>query len=168
MDQLTERARTQDRAALATPSHLDRAEVRDVAGALSILLADVSALYLKTKNFHWHMSGPRFRDYHLVLDDQAEQIFAMTDVLAERRARSADPRSARSVTSIACSAYSTMTQILSRRRTCWPNCAKTIASWRGRCAKRVACASITEIMRRRAYLTVTSTRLSGGSGSCSK
>jgi len=84
MDQSFEPARTQERAALGTPSHLDRAGVRDVAGALSILLADVFALYLKTKNFHWHMSGPRFRDYHLVLDDQAGQIFAMTDVLAER------------------------------------------------------------------------------------
>src|SRR6201999_2198728 len=57
---------------------------RDLSGALNVLLADVFALYLKTKNFHWHMSGPHFRDYHLLLDDQASQIFAMTDDIAER------------------------------------------------------------------------------------
>jgi starvation-inducible DNA-binding protein len=71
-------------APLATPSTLGESAVADISGALSALLADVFALYLKTKNFHWHMSGPRFRDYHLVLDEHAEQIFAMTDVLAER------------------------------------------------------------------------------------
>ncbi|HEX3407516.1 MAG TPA: DNA starvation/stationary phase protection protein [Caulobacteraceae bacterium] len=57
---------------------------RDIGGALNSLLADVFALYLKTKNFHWHMSGPHFRDYHLLLDEQATQIFAMTDPIAER------------------------------------------------------------------------------------
>jgi len=56
----------------------------EIAGALNKLLADVFALYLKTKNFHWHMSGPHFRDYHLLLDDQGDQIFAMTDEIAER------------------------------------------------------------------------------------
>ena len=58
--------------------------MRDIAGALSILLADMFALYLKTKNFHWHMSGPHFRDYHLMLDEQSDQIFATTDAIAER------------------------------------------------------------------------------------
>ncbi len=57
---------------------------RDVSAALAGLLADVFALYLKTKNFHWHMSGPHFRDYHLMLDEQGDQIFAMTDPIAER------------------------------------------------------------------------------------
>ena len=57
---------------------------RDISGALNALLADTFALYLKTKNFHWHVSGPHFRDYHLLLDEQGEQIFAMTDALAER------------------------------------------------------------------------------------
>ncbi|MET0520018.1 MAG: DNA starvation/stationary phase protection protein [Burkholderiaceae bacterium] len=57
---------------------------RDISAALNGMLADVFALYLKTKNFHWHMSGPHFRDYHLMLDEQAEQIFAMTDPIAER------------------------------------------------------------------------------------
>ena len=80
----THRLDTVLRAPLATPSLLSEAAVADLSGALAALLADVFTLYLKTKNFHWHMSGPRFRDYHLVLDEQADQIFAMTDVLAER------------------------------------------------------------------------------------
>src|SRR5437764_2885638 len=71
-------------AALATPTDLEPNAVRDIAGALNILLADMFALYVRTKNFHWHMSGPHFRDYHLLLDEQAEQIFATTDVIAER------------------------------------------------------------------------------------
>jgi len=58
--------------------------VRDISAALNVVLADVFALYVKTKNFHWHMSGAHFRDYHLLLDEQADQIFAMTDVIAER------------------------------------------------------------------------------------
>ena len=58
--------------------------VRDISGALNALLADMFTLYLKTKNFHWHMSGPHFRDYHLLLDEQADQIFATTDAFAER------------------------------------------------------------------------------------
>jgi starvation-inducible DNA-binding protein len=58
--------------------------VRDISGALTTLLADVFALYVKTKNFHWHVSGPHFRDYHLLMDEQATQIFAMTDTIAER------------------------------------------------------------------------------------
>jgi starvation-inducible DNA-binding protein len=70
--------------ALAVPSDLGGNATRDIAAALNGLLADVFALYLKTKNFHWHMSGPHFRDYHLMLDEQSDQIFAMTDVLAER------------------------------------------------------------------------------------
>ena len=71
-------------APLATPTDLKAAATRDLAGAMNAVLADVFALYLKTKNFHWHMSGPHFRDYHLLLDEQAEQLFAMTDPIAER------------------------------------------------------------------------------------
>jgi starvation-inducible DNA-binding protein len=71
-------------APLQTRSDLGADAVRDISGALNILLADVFALYLKTKNFHWHMSGPHFRDYHLLLDEQGDQIFAVTDALAER------------------------------------------------------------------------------------
>ncbi len=69
---------------LATPTDLNAKDTKDIAGSLNVLLADVFALYMKTKNFHWHMSGPHFRDYHLLLDDQAQQIYAMTDPLAER------------------------------------------------------------------------------------
>jgi starvation-inducible DNA-binding protein len=75
---------TRRRAALATPSILGPEAVRNITGALNALLADVFALYLKTKNFHWHVSGPHFRDYHLLFDEQAGQIFAMTDAIAER------------------------------------------------------------------------------------
>jgi starvation-inducible DNA-binding protein len=71
-------------APLRTPTDLSASATRDVTAALNLLLADVFALYVKTKNFHWHMSGPHFRDYHLLLDEQAGQIFAMTDVVAER------------------------------------------------------------------------------------
>ena len=72
------------KAPLANPTDIDRQSVKDISGALNALLADVFALYLKTKNFHWHMSGPHFRDYHLLLDEHADQIFAMTDEIAER------------------------------------------------------------------------------------
>ena len=71
-------------AALATPTDLGANATKELTGGLNILLADVYALYLKTKNFHWHVSGPHFRDYHLLLDDQATQIDAMTDTIAER------------------------------------------------------------------------------------
>src|ERR1700728_489174 len=69
---------------LHTPSDLDPEAVKNITGALNALLADTFALYLKTKNFHWHMSGAHFRDYHLLLDDHGDQIFAMTDPMAER------------------------------------------------------------------------------------
>ena len=71
-------------APLHTPSGLGSNAVRDVSGALTLLLADMLALYLKTKNFHWHVSGPHFREDHLMLDDQSAQILATTDVIAER------------------------------------------------------------------------------------
>jgi starvation-inducible DNA-binding protein len=71
-------------ASLETPTDLGSNAVRNVSGALNVLLADMFALYVKTKNFHWHMSGPHFRDYHLLLDEQATQIFATIDDIAER------------------------------------------------------------------------------------
>jgi starvation-inducible DNA-binding protein len=76
--------KTRQMAALGTPSGLSSKAVKDLAAALTTLLADMFALYFKTKNFHWHMSGPHFRDYHLLLDDQSAQIYATTDVIAER------------------------------------------------------------------------------------
>jgi starvation-inducible DNA-binding protein len=72
------------RTPLTTPTTLSEKAVHDISQALIPLLSDVFALYLKTKNFHWHMSGPHFRDYHLMLDDQGDQLFAMTDAIAER------------------------------------------------------------------------------------
>jgi starvation-inducible DNA-binding protein len=77
-------ARKLQDAPLATPTDLEPAATRDITAALNPLLADVFALYLKTKNFHWHVSGPHFRDYHLLLDEQGTQLFAMTDPIAER------------------------------------------------------------------------------------
>jgi len=85
MDAPTQRNLRERRdAPLATPTDLKPVATRDITGAMNAVLADVFALYLKTKNFHWHMSGPHFRDYHLLLDEQAAQLFAMTDVIAER------------------------------------------------------------------------------------
>ena len=85
---------------LATPTDLGPDATRDISASLAGLLADVFALYVKTKNFHWHMSGPNFRDYHLLLDEQGEQIFAMTDVIAER-ARKVGGTTIRSISDIA-------------------------------------------------------------------
>jgi starvation-inducible DNA-binding protein len=72
------------RTPLDTPTDLTSEATRDITGAMNAILADVFALYLKTKNFHWHLSGPHFRDYHLMFDEQGDQIFAMTDPIAER------------------------------------------------------------------------------------
>ena len=71
-------------APLSTPTDLKAPATRDIAAGMNAILADVFALYLKTKNFHWHMSGPHFRDYHLLLDEHADQLYAMTDPIAER------------------------------------------------------------------------------------
>jgi starvation-inducible DNA-binding protein len=80
----TSELRQRRAAPLATPTDLTRLATKDIAGAMNAILADVFALYLKTKNFHWHMSGPHFRDYHLLLDEHGNQLFAMTDPIAER------------------------------------------------------------------------------------
>jgi len=79
-----EQLRRRREAPLITPTDLGAGAAKDIAGAMNAILADVFALYIKTKNFHWHMSGPHFRDYHLLLDEQADQLFAMTDPIAER------------------------------------------------------------------------------------
>jgi hypothetical protein len=137
------------KAALETPTDLSADATRDISGALNALLADVFVLYMKTKNFHWHMSGPHFRDYHLLLDEQGEQIFDMT-------------------TSHACSAFRTTMPILSRRKTCWPSCAKTTNGWRWKCAKRMQRARSTMMWRPRACWKTGSTKQSGGYGFCSR
>jgi starvation-inducible DNA-binding protein len=81
---MSKNVKARQSANLATPTDLGANATRDLTGGLNILLADVFALYLKTKNFHWHVSGPHFRDYHLLLDEQATQIDAMSDPIAER------------------------------------------------------------------------------------
>jgi starvation-inducible DNA-binding protein len=80
----TSELRHRREAPLQTPTDLPRSAAKDIAAAMNAILADVFALYLKTKNFHWHMSGPHFRDYHLLLDEHGDQLFAMTDPIAER------------------------------------------------------------------------------------
>src|SRR5689334_25015909 len=80
----TSDAKSRRRAPLDTPTDLGSNATKHLSGALNVLLADMFALYLKTKNFHWHVSGSHFRDYHLMLDEQSDQIFAMTDEIAER------------------------------------------------------------------------------------
>ncbi|MGH9327641.1 MAG: Dps family protein [Terriglobia bacterium] len=75
---------TRRKSALATPTNLTSEATKNISGELNRLVADVFALYVKTKNFHWHVSGPHFRDYHLLLDEHATQIFGMTDDIAER------------------------------------------------------------------------------------
>ncbi len=75
---------TRRKAPLSTPSDLGQNAGNDISGALTALLADVFALYIKTKNFHWHLSGPHFRDLHLMLDDHGDQLIGMTDTIAER------------------------------------------------------------------------------------
>ncbi|HTW33955.1 MAG TPA: DNA starvation/stationary phase protection protein [Rhizomicrobium sp.] len=84
-------AKSRQSAALDTPTHLPAEATKEISGALATLLADVFALYLKTKNFHWHMSGQHFRDYHLLLDEQSEQIFAIADDIAERARKIGGP-----------------------------------------------------------------------------
>jgi len=80
----TDKLRHTRMASLDTPTTLGSNATKDIAGALNLLLADMYALYLKTKNFHWHVSGPHFRDYHRLLDEQSVQILATTDPIAER------------------------------------------------------------------------------------
>ncbi len=142
----------QDRkvAALLTPNALTDNVVKELSGALTALLADCFALYLKTKNFHWHMSGPHFRDYHLMLDEQADQIFAMTDPIAER-VRKLGGRTLRSIGHIsACSACSTTTPTSSSRAPCWPSCATTTGSSPAFCARPTHSARSMRTSRRRA------------------
>ena len=81
---MSKNVKSRQAAALATPTDLGANATKDISGGLNILLADVFALYFKTKNFHWHVSGPHFRDYHLMLDEQADEIYAMGDPIAER------------------------------------------------------------------------------------
>jgi len=91
LKEATTQTKKQWQAIHETPTDLKREGVVEITAELRRLLADTFALYLKTKNFHWHMTGPHFRDYHLLLDEQAEQIFAMTDDIAERARKIGGP-----------------------------------------------------------------------------
>ena len=112
-------------AGLTTVTDLAVDASESIAGSMNAILADVFALYLKTKNFHWHMSGPHFRDYHLLLDEQADQLYAMTDPIAER-IRTTGGSTLRSIGHIA-----RIQRILdndadmSIHATCWRSCART-------------------------------------------
>jgi starvation-inducible DNA-binding protein len=101
-------------APLDTPTDLSEQAVREISAALNTLLADTFALYVKTKNFHWHVTGPHFRDYHLLLDEQADQVEKSIDILAERAALRCAPL----VTSQSFSGSKTMMRISSPRATC--------------------------------------------------
>jgi hypothetical protein len=122
-------------APLLTPTDLGAAATRDIAASLNAVLADAFALYLKTKNFHWHMSGPHFRDYHLMLDEQAGQILALTDPLAERIRKVGGSALSPSATLPVLNASSTTMPSMSSRWTCSPNCARTTRSLRRDCAR---------------------------------
>jgi len=113
---------------LATPTDLGANATKDLSTALNALLADVFTLYMKTKNFHWHVSGPHFRDYHLLLDEQAGELLGMTDVLAER-VRKLGGHTLRSIGDIARNVGSLrITRLMWSRRTCSPSCATTISA----------------------------------------
>jgi len=101
---------------LNTPTDLKAEASRDISGAMNALLADVFALYLKTKNFHWHLSGPHFRDYHLLLDEQGDQLFAMTDPSPSASERLEATPSGPSATSPACNVSAITTQTMSMPR----------------------------------------------------
>jgi starvation-inducible DNA-binding protein len=122
-DSTKKKARKLQSAPIATPSDMSAKATRDISAALNPVLADVFALYLKTKNFHWHVSGPHFRDYHLLLDEQAAELFAMTDPIAER-VRKIGGQTLRSIGHVARACSTTMPTTWSRR-TCWPSCART-------------------------------------------
>ena len=152
---------------LRTPTDLGSNATKDIAGALNALLADTFALYLKTKNFHWHMSGPHFRDYHLLLDEQSDQIFAMTDVLAER-VRKIGGRTLRSIGEISRQQriadndadYVSPDDML--------NCATTISASSAPCARRTTSVRSITTSPRRACSRSISTRPNGACGSSTR
>ncbi len=125
-------------APLNTPTDLKSAATKDITGAMNAILADVFAIYLKTKNFHWHMSGPHFRDYHLLLDEQADQLYAMTDPIAERirKLGGSTLRSIGHISRMPSGCWIT-TPNTSSRWTCWRSCARTTRPWWRVCVLRM-------------------------------
>ena len=169
---------TKKAAKLATPTSLGAAATRDIAGALNALLADVFAIYLKTKNFHWHMSGPHFRDYHLMLDEQGDSLYAITDPIAER-VRKLGGTTIRSIGHIARlqrvldndADFVTPLDMLAELREDNSRLADRMRAAHGTCDKRgdVATASLLEVWideaERRAWFLFESTRHGEGAGS---
>jgi hypothetical protein len=142
----------------------DDEALAEIAGALNRLLADSFALYLKTKNFHWHISGPHFRDYHLLLDEQAAQIFATTDPIAER-VRKIGGTTLRSVGEIGrLQRIAEMMLTICRPAPCSPNFGMTIVRWPPGCDRRTKSALPGETLRRRASWRCGSTKRSGAPG----
>jgi hypothetical protein len=136
-------------APLITPTDLGTAASQDIAGAMNAILADVFALYMKTKNFHWHMSGAHFRDYHPLLDEQAEQLYAMTDPIAER-IRKTGGRALRSIGHLREFSVSKITTpSLSIRLTCSRSCARTTGVWRRVFGRRMTWSQNIAILPRR-------------------
>ena len=117
MSKVTQLKRGKSAPELDTPTDLDDKAVAEISKALNGILADAFALYLKTKNFHWHMSGPHFRDYHLMLDEHADAIFATTDPLAER-VRKLSGTTLRSIGVMLISSFSANSITPSTTRTC--------------------------------------------------
>jgi starvation-inducible DNA-binding protein len=156
------------KAPLGTPTDLKSSAVRDISGALTTLLADMFALYMKTKNFHWHMSGPHFRDYHLLLDEHAEQIFATTDAIAER-VRKIGGTTLRSIGHVSRlqrildndADFVTPLDMLAELR-------DETSSWRRACARRTVFAMRAETSPARACWRPGSTRPKDAPGSCSR
>ena len=156
------------KAPLITPTDLGAKASADIAGGMNAILADVFALYLKTKNFHWHMSGPHFRDYHLLLDEQSDQIYAMTDPIAER-IRKVGGTTLRSIGHIArLQRIKDNDADTSTPRTCWRSCARTTSHSLLGCAKCTMSWTKCVISPPRASSRTGSMRLSGACGFCSK
>ena len=164
----TKDAIAQRKAPLKTPTALGADATQDISGALNILLADMFALYMKTKNFHWHVSGPHFRDYHLLLDEEAGQIYATTDAIAER-VRKIGGTTLRSIGQIG-----RLQRVLDNDADfvtpldIWESCATTTCNLQRICARRTASATSTAMSRRRASWRTGSTRLNSVSGFCSR
>jgi DNA-binding ferritin-like protein len=153
-------------APLQSPTDLKVEGVREITGALNILLADVFALYVKTKNFHWHVSAPHFRDYHLLLDEHGDQIFALTDAIAER-VRKIGGMTVRSIGEISRLQHIRDNDVeFVTPWICSQSRATTTKSWAPKCGRRMRCARNTTTWPRQAYWKFGSTRPGGAPGSC--
>lgn len=164
----TENATPRRTDARSASSYLSADAVQDISSAPTTLLADVFALYLKTKNFHWHMSGPHFSDYHLLLDEHGEQIFAITDAIAER------------VRKVGGTTLHSIGQIARLQRVpdndadyvtpsiCWPSCSTITNSWRLICGRRTRCATSAATLPPPACSRPGSMKPKAAPGSCSK